>query len=82
MAECECLERCLFFNDKMADMPSTTEMYKRKYCRGDSLGCARHIVFAALGRGRVPADLYPHEVAQAEQLVAAGQGGGRSATEN
>ena len=72
MAECECLARCPFFNDRMVSMPATTEMYKRKYCRGDNAQCARYVVFKALGRERVPADLYPHELSRAQQLVAAG----------
>ena len=72
MVECECLARCPFFNDKMANMPATTEMYKRKYCRGDNSQCGRYVVFKALGRERVPTDLYPHELERAQQLASTG----------
>lgn len=34
MADCATTPNCLFFNDKMAHMPSTAEMMKREYCRG------------------------------------------------
>jgi hypothetical protein len=72
MRDCECLETCLFFNDKMAEMPAMADMYKRNYCRGDSSNCARYTVFKALGRGSVPMDLYPNQQDLAENLVLAG----------
>jgi len=71
MADCECLPRCPFFNEQMSDMPATVEMYKRKYCRGDNSQCGRYIVFQALGRERVPPDLYPHEHDRAQELLLA-----------
>jgi hypothetical protein len=73
MATCECLARCPFFHDEMADMPSTTMLLKARYCDGDgadSLRCARHMVFAAMGRDAVPTDLYPSDVDRAEQVIA------------
>ena len=33
-----------------------------KYCKGDNSGCARYMVFKALGREEVPLDLYPNQV--------------------
>lgn len=59
MADCEMIEKCLFFNDKMADKPGTAEMTKKRYCRGDFKSCARYMVCKALGRDKVPTDLYP-----------------------
>ena len=35
MADCECLAKCPFFNDKMANMPSMAEMMKNRYCRDE-----------------------------------------------
>ena len=29
MANCELIEKCLFFNDKMGNMPGTAEMFKK-----------------------------------------------------
>ncbi|WP_319475677.1 hypothetical protein [Marispirochaeta aestuarii] len=69
MAECECLPRCPFFNDKMQNMPSLASMMKKRYCLGDSSECARHIVFLALGSEKVPSDLFPSQVDRARQIV-------------
>jgi len=70
MRDCECLAKCPFFNDKMAQMPSMAEMYKRNYCRGDSSSCARHMVFEVTGPGSVPAHLFPNQQDQAAELIA------------
>ncbi|MBI5086421.1 MAG: hypothetical protein HZB13_17735, partial [Acidobacteria bacterium] len=61
---------CIFFHDKMADMPAMSEIFKDTYCRGDNTSCARHVVFQALGRGNVPRDLYPNDNDRASDLVA------------
>jgi len=71
MAECVCLTKCMFFNDKMADMPTTAERMKKHYCLGDHQSCARFMVFSALGREHVPADLFPHNLERAQGLVEA-----------
>lgn len=72
MADCECLPKCPFFNDRMEAMPSMNEIYKEKYCHTDNSACARYLVLKALGRERVPLDLYPHQVARAEEIIAQG----------
>jgi hypothetical protein len=72
MADCECLAGCPFFGDRMANMPAIAESFKRRYCRGDNASCARYKVFKALGRERVPADLFPNEGDRAEKLIAQG----------
>ena len=61
MAECTLLETCIFFNDKMSDMPSMANMYKQRYCKGDMMQCARYQVFKEVGRENVPTDLYPND---------------------
>ena len=71
MTDCECLTTCIFFNDKMADMPSMANIIKQRYCRGSSTHCARHMIFRNLGKEAVPADLYPSQVERAEELLAA-----------
>lgn len=71
MADCECLPTCPFFNEQMADMPSMSQIIKRRYCRGSNVRCARHIVFRALGRDAVPEDLYPSQVDRAEEIIGA-----------
>lgn len=72
MPDCECLPRCPFFHDQMADMPSTAEMIKGQYCSGpraDNLRCARHMVFAALGSAEVPSDLFPSDMPRAQAML-------------
>ena len=72
MEECPYLAGCIFFHDKMANRPATAELYKQSFCRGRPKDCARLIVREALGKDRVPADLFPNERPRAQQLVAAG----------
>ncbi|MDP2806985.1 MAG: hypothetical protein Q8O74_02470 [bacterium] len=69
MPDCECLAACPFFNDKMADMPSMAGIYKNKYCKGDFLTCARHMVYKKLGRNAVPIDLFPNQLSLAQKLI-------------
>lgn len=70
MADCELLKGCIFFTEKMKDMPSTTKILKEKYCRGDNSACARHKVFVALGRENVPHDLFPGMTDKAQAIIA------------
>jgi len=72
MADCKCLAGCPFFNDKMKNMPEIAEMIKKKFCLGDSAKCARYLVFQKLGRGKVPADLFPRHFDRARDVIAAG----------
>ncbi len=69
MEECELLSSCIFFNDKMADMPATAEMMKKRLCRSNKLGCARYTVSEQLGRAKVPPDLYPHDIERAKLII-------------
>lgn len=70
MADCECLAGCPFYYDRMENMPGDSEFYKGKYCKGDSAECARHQVFEAYGKGRVPVDLFPAQVERAREIIA------------
>lgn len=70
MADCECLPACIFFNDQMKGLDAIREMMKRRYCYGDNSDCARYMVFSALGKGRVPADLIPNQVEKARDFLA------------
>ena len=72
MADCECLPGCVFFNDKMAKMPSTTDLFKKRYCKGDNINCARYMVFKALGKEKVPPYLYPNMVERAKGVILKG----------
>ncbi len=70
MSDCECLPVCPFFNDKMANMPVTAEIVKKRFCKSDNTNCARHKVMLALGRENVPLTLYPNQVEIAEMIIA------------
>jgi hypothetical protein len=72
MAECELIKGCIFFNDKMAEMPSTAEIFKTIYCKGEFNNCARMIVVKSLGREKVPLDLFPNQAAKALEIVKKG----------
>ena len=70
MTECEMLPQCPFFNNKMAHMPNTTELYKDQYCKKNNSSCARYLVAQALGREKVPADLFPNMEEKAGRIIA------------
>jgi hypothetical protein len=72
MAECDLINTCIFFNDKMANTPSTAEIFKTLYCRGDSEKCARMMVVKAAGREKVPADLFPNQADRVAGIVGKG----------
>ncbi|MGD9609404.1 MAG: hypothetical protein AB7U59_08355 [Desulfovibrionaceae bacterium] len=69
MADCECLPKCLFFNDKMQNMPAAANLLKKRLCQGDNSRCARHMVLTALGREKVPPDLSPNQLDRAAALI-------------
>lgn len=71
MADCECLPKCPFFNDKMANKPGTAQLMKQQYCLGDNANCARHQVKVAAGSENVPADLFPVQVDKVPAILAA-----------
>ena len=72
MADCELLEKCVFFNDKMASMPSTSEIIKLRYCKDNCSDCARYLVREALGKERVPEDLFPNQNEKAREVISKG----------
>ncbi|NLW47210.1 MAG: hypothetical protein GXY86_07735 [Firmicutes bacterium] len=71
MPECQNLAGCSFFNDRMANMPVTAEMIKRKICKGDNTVCARYMVSKAVGKEHVPANLIPNQLERVEEIIAA-----------
>jgi hypothetical protein len=71
MAVCEILPKCIFFNEKMKNMPGTTAFFKVKFCQGDNTHCARHMVLTACGRENVPADLFPNQEERAGKVIEA-----------
>lgn len=53
-------------------MPANAELTKMKYCQGEYTECARYMVFKALGKPRVPDDLFPREKERAEEIIQKG----------
>ncbi len=66
MAECERLEKCPFFHDRMSGMKSVVNLMKEQFCLGDKTKCARYLVSNA--GLPVPADLFPADYERAVQL--------------
>jgi len=69
MKNCDLLEGCLFFRDKMPVEYGLGALYKKKYCLGDHTTCSRYMVAKALGREKVPTDLYPNMPDRAKELI-------------
>jgi hypothetical protein len=71
MADCECLKGCIFFNNKMVvSMPAMSDAIKERYCRGDCSECARYVVFKALGKEKVPPNMFPIDLERAKKILA------------
>lgn len=70
MADCPLVSGCPFFNDKMANMPSMAEMYKKKYCKSDFDNCARWVVCQKKGKEKVPGDLFPNQMERTLETIA------------
>lgn len=66
---CEFLEKCLFFNDKLENMPAASDMMKKMYCRWNHTKCARYMVAATLGKSVVPDDMYPGDKRRANEML-------------
>jgi len=70
MAECDKLATCLFFSDRLEDMPEVAALLKEQYCHGDFRACARFRVEEKLGSTSVPASLFPEDTITANRIVA------------
>jgi len=69
MADCEMMNNCPFFNDRMKNMPALSNIYKKNYCLGDFEKCARFLVRQKLGKEKVPGDLFPNQSQRALELI-------------
>jgi hypothetical protein len=69
MPDCKLLDKCIFFNEQMDNMPAMLEVYKEKYCKENNKLCARFIVAETIGRKFVPRDLFPHQVERAYDII-------------
>jgi len=62
---CELLQGCPFYNEKMPMENGIGSIYKKKYCQDNNKLCARYKVASELGVDFVPNNLYPnmHDIA-------------------
>lgn len=67
---CEMLKTCPFYNDKMDVESGLGKLYKRRYCEGDKVQCARYMVLSELGAKYVPLELYPNMQDRAREIIA------------
>jgi hypothetical protein len=70
MADCPNLQKCPFFNDKLANMPTVSGYLKKQFCRDIYNSCARYLVAQSIGSTIVPADLFPTEKQRAQEIIA------------
>ena len=69
MVECNKLRECPFFNDKMANMPATSVLFKAKYCNSGFNECARFVMSNIVDISEVPPDLFPNQHERVNQLL-------------
>ena len=68
--QCELVDRCKFFHDKLPSMPDYADLLKELYCLDDFGECARFMVYSKFGLEAVPPDLYPNELFKARIVIA------------
>ncbi len=70
MATCEKLAKCPFYQGQMSMDSGLGSMYKKKYCEGDKLSCARYMIATKLGPEYVTNMIYPNMLDVAKKLLA------------
>ena len=69
MADCEKLTECMFFNDKLANMPAVAALLRKLFCHGEYTRCARYMVTETLGNENIPSDLFPGNSVRAKVIL-------------
>ena len=69
MTDCEFLKKCMFFNDKLKNMPTASGMMKKMYCKWNHAKCARYRIAIALGKSAVPDDMFPGDQLRANEML-------------
>lgn len=69
MPDCELLSGCIFFNDRMSNMPSTSNVFKMMYCNDNYEACARYTVRSKAGKEAVLEDLFPNQMDRAKEIL-------------
>lgn len=69
MQDCELLVECLFFNDKLKNMPKASDIMKKMYCKWHYTKCARYKIAMAMGKKAVPTDMFPGDSLRASDML-------------
>ena len=69
MEECELIGKCPFFANRMSALPTVAKMMKKRYCEGDKGDCARYRLAESIGKNCVPANLFPHQMDIANDII-------------
>ena len=69
MAVCEKLAKCPFYQGQMSVDSGLGSMYKKKYCEGDKLNCARYMIATKLGPDFVTNSVYPNMTDMAKKMI-------------
>ena len=67
---CTKLAACPFFNDRMPMEKGLGALYKKNYCDGEYGKCARYQVSEAMGKEKVPSNLYPNQAERVGDILA------------
>ena len=70
MADCEKIAECMFFNDKLTNMPAVVDIIRKSFCHGDYTRCARYMVTEIYGIESIPSDLFPGNSVRAKTILA------------
>jgi len=67
VASCDKKRECLFYREKLPNLPPLTNEYKQEYCEGSPEQCARYMV---MDKGiNPPMDLFPYQQYDAKELL-------------
>ena len=67
MEDCPNIEKCPFFDSKLAGKTGLSTIYMKNYCQDDFKKCARYKV--SQSGIKVPKNLFPNMNKRAEKLV-------------
>ena len=70
MATCEKLSKCPFYQGQMSMESGLGSIYKKKYCEGNKMLCARYMIATKLGPEYVTNNIYPNMTDHANKLLA------------
>jgi hypothetical protein len=70
MEKCEHVGICRFYSKSLPEMPGNSEELIAEYCHGNSLRCARSMIYISMTADSVPDTLMPGDKADAYIVLA------------